>query len=431
LTQAKLKGVKMRPFKALISVAEARRIMVENVRPIVDAERVATPKAVGRVLSRDVTAPIDVPPFSRSAMDGYAVRASETFGASRSKPVTLRLVGSLHAGSSEALAVDEGECVQVATGSMVPQGADAVVMVEDTHASHAPSAASARRRGARDSKTGAKNIRVERAVPPGANISERGLDVRQGSKVLEAGAELTPARVGVLTSLGIGRVEVFRKVIVAVIPTGTEVADLGAKLAPGQIYDSNSYTLSSLFESNGALVNKYAIVPDKLEKLVATMKKATSEADIVILSGGSSVGERDLLVDAVEKLGKILYHGVQIKPGKPILCAVVAGKLVVGLPGYPVSCLSNGYIFILPVLRRLQGLPPPVERTVRAKMGERISASLGRLVFLTVRLRDGKVYTTYKESGALTSMAEADGYVEIPENVDYVEEGEEVIVKLW
>lgn len=402
----------MRPFKALISVAEARRIMLDHARRVDGSERISTTKSVGRVLANDIKAPMDVPPFSRSAMDGFAVRASETFGASRSKPLVLRRIGSLHAGSSEAIPLDKGECVQVATGSMVAAGADAVVMVEDTH-------------------TSGRTVRVERAVPPGANISERGLDVKKGAVVLSAGDELTPARVGVLTSLGIAKVDVLRRVTVAVIPTGTEVADLGDRLRPGQIYDSNSYTLSSLFESHDALVKKYPIVPDKLETLVASLKRAAKEADLVVLSGGSSVGERDLLVDAVQRLGRILYHGVQIKPGKPILCATVGRTLVVGLPGYPVSCLSNGYIFIVPVLRLMQGLPPPVERTVRARMGERISASLGRLVFLTVRLRDGKVYTTYKESGALTSMAEADGYVEIPENVDYVEEGEEVIVKLW
>lgn len=402
---------KMRPFKALISYREALDRLLPRVQPLRRAEAVALPEALGRVLARDVAAPLDVPPFARAAMDGFAVKAHETFGASKANPRVLRLVGVLHAGDAPRAEVAPGTCIQIATGAKVPPGADAVVRVEDA-------------------LVVGDQVKVEVPVYPARNISSAGVDIKAGHVVAKAGAVLTPAHVGVLASLGLTRVEVRARPRVAVLPTGTEVAAPGTPLREGQIYDSNTFTLTSLVRQQGGEPLTWGAIPDTLEALDAALDRA-ADADLIVLSGGSSVGERDLLVDALGKRGELLFHGVQIRPGKPMLAAAWNDKLVLGFPGYPVSCLTNAYVFLVPLLRILAGLPPAQPRTVKGVMGERISSQLGRLQIHTVRVADGKVHSTYKESGALTSMAESDGYILIPENVDLVEEGEAVEVVLW
>jgi molybdopterin molybdotransferase len=237
----------------------------------------------------------------------------------------------------------------------------------------------------------------------------------------------------VLASLGMTRAPVVAKPKVAVLPTGSEIAPPGAALQPGQIFDSNTSTLTSLVREHGGEPLTWGAIPDTLEALEAALDKALAAgADLVVLSGGSSVGERDLLVDAMGKRGDILFHGVQIRPGKPMLAADWGGTLLLGFPGYPVSCLTNAYVFLVPLLHALQGRATPRARTVRGRMGERLSSQLGRLQIHPVRVdAQGRVLSTYKESGALTSLHESDGYILIPENVDLVDEGEEVEVVLW
>lgn len=406
---------KMRPFKALISYREAMERLLPRAQPLQRTESLPLTEALGRVLARDVQAPMDVPPFARAAMDGFAVKAHETFGASKASPRALKLLGVLHAGDAPGQEVAPGTCIQIATGAKLPGGADAVVRVEDALAQ-------------------GMVVKVEVPVYPGRNVSSAGIDIRAGSVVAGKGTVLTPAHVGVLASLGLTHAEALAKPRVAVLPTGTEVAPPGQPLREGQIHDSNTYTLTSLVRLHGGEPLTWGAVPDTLEALDAALERAR-DADLIVLSGGSSVGERDLLVDALGKRGEILFHGVQIRPGKPMLAADWDGKLVLGFPGYPVSCLTNAYVILVPLLRKMAGLPAPEPRVVRGTMGERLSSTLGRLQIHTVRLErraEGvKVFSTYKESGALTSMAESDGYILIPENVDLVEEGEEVAVFLW
>lgn len=403
---------KMRPFKALISYREAMAKLLPRVRPLARTEHVALPDALDRILARDVAAPMDVPPFARAAMDGFAVKAHETFGASKANPRVLRLTGTLHAGDAPRMAVAEGACIQIATGAKVPPGADAVVRVEDA-------------------LQAGDSVKVEVPVPPGRNVSAAGGDIKAGTVVARKGAVLSPAHVGVLASLGLTRVEVVARPRVAVLPTGTEIAAPGTPLREGQIYDSNTFTLTSLLRQHGAEPVTWGAIPDTLEALDAALDRA-ADADLIVLSGGSSVGERDLLVDALGKRGEVLFHGVQIRPGKPMLAADWNGKLLLGFPGYPVSCLTNAYVILLPVLHQLQGRPPPRPRTVRGTMAERLSSQLGRLQIHPVRLAEGnQVWSTYKESGALTSLHESEGYILIPENVDLVEQGEAVEVFLW
>ncbi|MEM4726703.1 MAG: molybdopterin-binding protein [Candidatus Bathyarchaeia archaeon] len=400
----------MRPFKRLISRGEALAIISANVRRVDRVERIPIEASEGRVLAEDIIADFNVPPFSRAAMDGYAVRAEDTYGASTYTPKRLRLIGRQNAGEWFEGEVGKGECLEVATGSPVPRGSDAVVPMEYIVLEGGV-------------------VEVRRPVHPGANISPEGEDIKRGETVMRLGEVLTPGKVGALAALGRGSVLVYSKPSVAVIPTGSEVRPLGSPLERGQVYDTNSYTLSALISAHGCIPKRFQVIPDEPEAIRAALRMGLSQ-DLIVFTGGSSVGARDLLVDAVEEVGRVLFHGVQVKPGKPTLFGIVEDKPVFGMPGYPTSCLSNAYIFLIPALRTLAGLPPYKPRMVEGRMAERVVASTGREQFLTVRVRDGLVYPAFKESGAITSMAHADGYIIIPINADVIEEGEEVMVTL-
>ncbi|MCD6503552.1 MAG: molybdenum cofactor biosynthesis protein [Euryarchaeota archaeon] len=401
----------MRPFKRLISAADAFNILMENVRPIEDTEEIDILAALNRVLAEDVTASIDVPPFDRAAEDGYAVKAEDTFGASRINPKTLRIVGRVLAGEEPKVRVSHGAAVEIATGAMIPEGADAVVPVEETELSE-----------------DGKHVIIYRAVHPGYDVSKRGEDIKKGDLVLRRGTLLKPAQIGVLAALGLTKVRVYRKPKVAVIPTGDEVISPGKPLPKGKIYDVNTYTLSSIIIENGGVPIIIESVPDDIEDLRKALDKALHEADIVIFSGGSSVGVRDFLLDIFSERGKILFHGVKIKPGKPTLAAIIDEKLVMGFPGYPTSCLSNAYYFLVPVLRKIARLPEKKWRIVKSKMGHRITSTLGRMQILPVKIKGDIAVSVFKESGAITSLSNAEGFIFIPEDVDLVEKGDEVDV---
>jgi len=344
-------------------------------------------------------------------MDGYAVKAEETFGASSLRPKTLKLTEILHAGAPSKRVLGKGECVQIATGSPIPKGVDAVVMVEFTE-----------RNG--------NNVNVSKPVYPGANISPKGEDIEDGQVVLKAGEQLLPARIGVLAALGRKEVKVYEKPRIAVVPTGTEIQKVGSPLKEGQIYDVNSYTLSSVINKNGAIPIKRKAVPDTTDELRNAVKELL-DYDMIVFSGGSSVGERDLLVSVIQEFGAILFHGIQIKPGKPTLFALVAGKPVFGMPGYPTSCLLNAYLLLAPAIRQMARLPPKMEKTMKVPLAQRVVSSSGRTQFLTVKVKDDQAYPVFKQSGALTSMAEADGYIVLPINIDVVEKNQKVMVFLF
>ena len=400
----------MRPFKRLIPRMEALEAILGRVTRIERTEEVPLQAADGRVLARDVVAGFNVPPFDRSSMDGYAVRAEDTYGASQFNPRRLRLLGVQHAGELFEDEIVGGSCVQVATGSPMPRGADAVVMVEYT-------------------RLDGEVVEIQRPAYPGANISPEGEDIRTGDVVVEAGDVLTPGKVGALAALNLESAEVYEMPRVAVYSTGSEVRPLGAELEPGQIYDINSFTLSSVISANGCTPVRRGIVPDVREDIEEAVRDAVGH-DMGVFSGGSSVGVRDLFSDVVEELGEVIFHGVQVKPGKPTLFGVVDGTPILGMPGYPTSCLSNAYIFLAPALRRLAGLPAAEPRRVTARMGMRYVSSSGREQFLTVRLEGGVAHPVFKKSGAITSMANADGYIVLPLDLDVIEEGEEVTVTL-
>lgn len=398
------------PFKLLISYEEALRLVFEYTTSIARIKLANLEELTGRVLAEEIIADAFVPPFNRSAMDGYAVKAEDTFGASSSIPKVLKLTGILHAGELPRMELENGKCVQIATGSQIPVGADAVVMTEYTE------------------KIG-EEVHVLKPAYPGANVSLKGEDVKKGEVVLGKGDFLTPAKIGVLAALGKKEARVYQKPKAAVVPTGTEIQEVGSELKEGKIYDVNSHTLSSVLVRNGADVTRFKAVSDSLDELKNLIERLDNY-DMIVFSGGSSVGERDLLVRVIEEMGKVLFHGVQIKPGKPTLFGLVKEKIIFGMPGYPTSCLSNAYLLLIPAVRKMARLPRKPERRVKVRMSRRIVSSSGRKQFLTVKVREGRAFPAFKESSAITSMSEADGYIVLPENLDVLEEGEEVEVIL-
>jgi molybdenum cofactor synthesis domain-containing protein len=401
----------VRPFGALLPFEEAKKVVANNIKPITRVETVNIDDALGRVLAEDVVAGLSIPPFDRAAMDGYAVKARDTFNAGQLHPKILRLVGEVHAGETPTRKVGAGECLQIATGAMMPKGADAVVMVEDTEAE-----------GSR--------VKIFKSVYPGANVAQKGEDIKEGATVLKESSVLDAGKIGVLASQGITQVKVYEKPKVAVLPSGEEVVPLGKKLKRGQVYDINSHTIASVVKANGGIPVVFGVVGDKAEEIRAAITEALKN-DLVVISGGSSVGERDLLVSVIQDWGQVLFHGIQVKPGKPTIFALIEGQPLMGMPGYPTSCLINSYLFLLPAVRKMAHLPPRTGETVTARLARRVPGSVGRRQFLTVKIEGGEAMPVFKESGAITSIAEADGYIEIAENIDLLEKGEPVTVTLF
>ena len=402
----------MRPFGDTISLAAARTILDATGTPISRTERIPLEQSNGRVLAREVRSAADVPPFSRAGMDGYAVRAGDTRGATRDQPCTLTQVGTLYTGQVSPIAVRAGECIEISTGAPMPEGADAVVMVEET---------------ASDSGT---RVRLFVEVQPQQNVGTRGADIQTGHIVLDAGDTINSSRLGALAAIGASSVEVFARPRVAILSTGNEIVTPGEPLRPGEIYDINRFTLSAVVEEHGGVAVPYPPAPDSLDALVTTLEQCLVN-DIVVFSGGSSVGERDLIRDAIAAKGQLLFHGIAVKPGKPTGLGVVNGKPVFAMPGYPTSCLSNAYILLVPLLRRIAGLGPQMKRTRTVSMAQRVSSVRGRHQFFTVRIVDDKAVPAFKGSGDITSMSRADGYIEIPADVDAIDPGALVDVTLF
>jgi molybdopterin molybdotransferase len=389
----------------------ARRLLFEAAVPIERRERVAIRDATNRVLSEPITSRVDVPPFDRAAMDGYAVIAADTFGASAQEPKRLRCVGQVFTGQAADVTVTPGTCVEIATGATLPAGADAVVIVEETDRSGA-------------------DVGIHSPVYPKQHVGRRAADIAAGQAVLEPGRLLNPSRIGALAAMGIGEVEVYARPRIAILSTGNEVVDPGQPLGAGQIYDINRFTLASIIGLHGGVPIVYPTVPDHLAALTQALDTARGE-DIVVFSGGSSVGERDLMQDVIASRGEMIFHGIAVKPGKPTAFGRVGGTLVFGMPGYPTSCLSNAYILLVPLLRRIARLPDYEPRLVRAALARRVVSTTGRHQFYPVRLEGGTAVPAFKASGDITSMSHADGYIEIPAHTDIVEAGELVDVKLF
>jgi molybdopterin molybdotransferase len=401
----------MKPFGALLPFKESKKVVDTNIKPIARVEIINIDDASGRVLAEDIVATLSTPPFDRAAMDGYAVKAKDTFNSGQLNPKILNLIGELHAGETPQKRVDSGECIQIATGAVMPQGGDAVVMVEDTEVEN-------------------DRVKVFKSVYPKANVAQKGEDIKAGELILRCDFILDPGKIGVLASQGINQIKVYEKPKVAIVPTGEEVVEVGKSLKPGQVYDINSHTITSVVKTNGGIPYSVGITSDDIDSIKSTIAEAL-RSDLVVISGGSSVGERDLLIDVLQDWGEILFHGIQVKPGKPTIFAMVQGKPILGMPGYPTSCLINAYLFLVPAIRKMAHLPPLVGETVEARLSRRVPGSVGRRQFLTVKIEGSDAIPLFKESGAITSVAKADGYIEIAENIDLLEKNEPVTVTLF
>ena len=402
----------MRPIRETIPYDEAIALVLEAAVPIRRTERLAIDKANGRVVASAATSTIDVPPFDRAAMDGYAVVAEDTFGAGRYEPRVLRCVEKVYTGQVPSRAVGRGECIEIATGAPMPQGADAVVMVEETE------------------KDGDGSVRIFTPVYPRQHVGRRGADLVAGQPIVSAGDLLNPSRIGALAATGVLEVEVFQRPRVAILSTGNEIVEPGQPLAAGQIYDVNRFTLGAIISTHGGIPDPRPTAPDDLDDLKRAIEDAAT-ADVIVFSGGSSVGERDLILDALHALGEVQFHGIAVKPGKPTVFGRVGNTPVLGMPGYPTSCLSNAYMLLIPMLRRMAQLPEYRPQITRVPLARRIVSTTGRHQFYTVRIEEGSAVPAFKASGDITSMSRADGYIEIPAQTDIVEAGEMVDVKLF
>jgi molybdopterin molybdotransferase len=399
----------MKPFEKLMTRIEAVRLIDENVRRIARFEEVVIEEVGGRVLAEDIVAGFNVPPFNRSSMDGYAVKARDTVGAS-SKNVKLKIIGTSHAGETFDGIIGDGECIEIATGAPVPGSADAVVMVENT-------------------KLANDTVEIQREAKTGDNIAPEGEDIVKGEVVVKKGEVMTPGRIGVVAALGLSRVKAYAKPPVVIYSTGNEVIPQGMSLKPGQVYDINSYTLTAIIAANGCIPIRRGLVKDEPEAIVKAVKEATAY-DLAVFSGGSSVGTKDLFAGVIEELGKVHFHGLRVKPGKPTLFGEVGGTPVFGMPGYSTSCLNNAYVFLVPALRKVAGLPAAEQRIVKAKLSKSIKADGEREQFYTVRIEGGEAIPAFKQSGDITSMAYANGYIIIPIGTRLIDAGTEVTVHL-
>lgn len=374
-------------------------------------EKISLKDAHRRVLAGNVHATIDLPPFNRVSRDGYAVKAEDTFKASEDNPVILKLIGTVGAGDMPDKEVEKGTCIEVGTGAPVPEGANGVVMVEFT-----------------ENKDG--NIYIYKSVAIGQHIASRGSDVSKGDLLLTSGTLLTHDKIGVLGAIGMGKVLVFKKPKVAVISTGNEIIEYDEKLEYGKIYDINSQTISNAVKSCGCTPVYSGIVKDDYEDIKTSIEQHL-DVDVIITSGGTSAGAGDVLKVVLDDIGKVFVHGIAVKPGKPTIVGMIGDTPIFGLPGYPAAALIVFHVLVAPFLRKMAFIKNRRKSDVlKLKISRRYHSSRGRHQYVLVKIENDQAHPILKDSGAITAVAEADGYFEIPKNVEIIQEGSEIEVIL-
>lgn len=402
----------------MLDLEEAKAALEKKWKPKPGETTLPISDAAGRVSLERVVSRIDVPHFDRAAYDGYAVRASDTFGASERSPKELRLVGRIMAGDWTRLSVGTGTCAEISTGAPMPRGSNAVVMSEQAVA-----------------KGGL--VMVYRAVSPGENVIKRGSDIKRGQVVVPRFKRLTLADVAALAAVGTKKIRVKRAPRVAIISSGSELLMPGERMSMGKVYDVNGPALTEAVRACGAEPVFLGIVRDSVPAIRATVNKALRISDIVLISGGSSVGAGDLVPRVIHGMGKpgVIVHGLALKPGKPAYIALVRNKPVFGLPGYPVSALMVFDQLVADYLHELSGVPRQRRNVVRAKLSTRVISARGRRELVPVRLvrKGGDVLAEpiFKGSGAVTSLSTADGYIEVPLERELLDEDERVDVRLF
>jgi len=408
-------------FRKLLTLDEAKNVIQQHFKPKnLRIEEISILEAYKRILAEDVTAALDIPPFNRSTVDGYAVKAKDTFGADENKPIELKFCGVVNVGEQPKTKVTQGTAVEIVTGAPIPEGADAVVMFEHTE-----------RRGSL--------IYIYNAVTKDENIMKAGADIKKSETVLKAGVQLGSREIGVLAALGMKKVNVYAMPKVAVLSTGAELTEPGAKLSQGKIYDINAYSLSVAVQECGGKPIYFGVLPDELNKIRTALRKAITVADMVITSGGVSVGPKDVMPRVLNSLGSlgVILCGVAIKPGKPTTVAVIDEKLVFSLPGHPTSALLVFHLLVRPLIQNMVGIAKSENLRVKALAGMRLFPAKGRRTFIMVKLNREKSGRLIAEpvltglSGAITTLAKADGFVEISENQQFIDANEEVTVNLF
>ena len=432
-----------------LATPEAARAAIESLDLSPEPETVPLEDARGRVLAERIDAAIDVPGFDRASMDGYAVRARDTFGADEADPAELDLVGAVHAGAAPTVTVAPGTCAEISTGAVMPEGADAVVMVERTDELDAERDDP----DAEEDEDEPDRIAIRTAVAPGDHVMSAGADIAAGARALGPGTRLTPREIGLLSALGVDEVPVEGKPRVGIVSTGDELVRPGEALDPsrGEIYDVNSTTIAAGVEEAGGEPVLYPHAGDDYEEMERLLRRAADECDLVLSSGSTSASAVDVIYRVIEERGELLLHGVAVKPGKPMLVGRLdrggsdaalesertGESAYVGLPGYPVSALTIFRTFVAPAIREAAGQPEPATATVEGRMavGERYGE--GRMRLMPVGLLDlddddrPLVYPVDKGSGATTSLVEADGVVAVDPDTEYLDRGERVTVQLF
>jgi molybdenum cofactor synthesis domain-containing protein len=409
-----------RGFKEATRIEEARRIFYETLPArSLPSESIPVHRSLNRILAEDVRAETSVPSFAKSAMDGYAVVAEETFGASSTNPSLLKLIGESKTGESPNILLQRGETVAIATGAPVPQGANAVVMIENT----------------KRLETG--DVEIYSPVAPGENVSQVGEDVKQGTVVLQRGRKLKPPDLGLLVALGRKTVSVVRKPRVGVLSTGNELSETG-RSAAGKIADVNRPVLMAMVEDCGGVPVDLGIARDEAEQISRKLKQGLRATDLVLVTAGTSVGKGDLVPDIINTLGKpgMLVHGIAMRPSLPTGLAVVDGKPVVSLPGLPVSMMIAFSTFVQPLILKMLGTEPDPQPKIKAKTTKRIVGVPGFRTFVRVLVKEeeGRLFAEPLRtpgSGILTTLTRANGIVVIPENVEGFDEGSEVEIQLF
>jgi molybdenum cofactor synthesis domain-containing protein len=408
-------------FRKLMTFDEAKKAISNHFKPVsLGEEEAVLLEAFNRVLNQDVVSTLDIPPFNRSTVDGYALKSEDTFGADENEPVTLKITGAICVGEQPNVTVAKGEAVEIVTGAPIPEGADAAVMVEDTEQE--------------DSQ-----LNVFTPITVNQNVMKKGSDIKNGDIVLKKGQLLGSSEIGVLAALGLTKVKVSKIPIVAVLSTGGEITEPGKELPAGKIYDINAYSISTAVIESGGKPVYFGVVPDDKAALTKILQTAIASADIVITSGGVSVGPRDYTPQIVDSLGKpgIVVYGIAVKPGKPTTVGFIGGKPVFSLPGHPTSALLIFYLLARPLIQQLAGRPVAGMKVVSAFAGSRMFSAKGRRTFVMVKLEFDKECRLIAEpvesgaSGAITTLAKADGFVEIAENEQFIDVDEEVEVVLF
>jgi len=405
-------------FRKLLTIEEAKTTIRRYFKPKpVGTEQVSLLQATGRILAENIVSHLNIPPFDRSTVDGYAVRAEDTFGAEENRPIQLKLVGTINIGELSHAKVTKGKGAEIVTGAPTPPGADAVVMTEHTECTD-------------------DAIRIFAPVGKDENIMKASSDIKKGQQLLKTCQPLGSREIGMIAAIGKPAIKVYKLPRVAVLSTGPEITELGKKLTPGKIYDINAYTLSSAVTEAGGSPLYLGVVQDNLQQLQKALTHALTQADMVITSGGVSVGPRDIMPSAVSTLGKpgVIVSGISIRPGKPTTIASIFGKPIFCLPGHPASALLVLHLLARPLIQQLAGREPQQPTQTKAYTTTRLFPAKGRRTYIMVTLkRNGTGRQTAEplptsQSGAITTLAKADGYIEIPENTQFIEKDEQCIV---